>query len=219
MRIYNKKISIIYKVILCIVGIFSLVAVTGFIDGSTDLRILGMFTTLSNLLCVIYFSVDIFYLLIHYKSKAIVEWNPLLKGIVTMAITLTFLVAQFILKMTFSFDSFYNASFLGLHYIVPIMTVFDWILFDKKGYTKLYSPIIWSIFPILYMTICYICVYFGINIGVSSDSRYPYPFMDIDKFGISTVILYDFLMAIIYVSTGYIYCLIDNLMIKKRKKS
>ncbi len=106
-----------------------------------------MFTTLSNLLCVMYFILDIIYLMHNYNKKTLVEWFPLLKGITTMAITLTLIVAHFVLKMSFSFVSFTNMSFLGLHYIVPIMTILDWILFDKKGFIKVYSPIVWTAVP------------------------------------------------------------------------
>ncbi len=218
MKIDNKMISIIYKAVLCIVGILSLIATTGVLDGNINLSIFGMFTTLSNLLCVIYFIFDIIYLIRNYNKKSLVEWWPFLKGITTMAITLTFLVAHFVLKMSFSFDSFSNMSFLGLHYVVPIMTILDWILFDKKGFIKVYSPIIWTIAPAAYMIVAYNSAIFGNGIGANTDSKYPYSFMDIDKLGVPTVILYTLFMGIIYLGIGYVYYFIDRLMIRKRKK-
>lgn len=218
MKISNKMISITYKAVLCIVGTFSLIATTGILDGNLNLNIFSMFTTLSNLLCVIYFILDIIYLIHNYDKKTLVEWFPLLKGIATMAITLTLIVAHFVLKMSFSFDSFTNMSFLGLHYIVPIMTILDWILFDKKGFIKVYSPIVWTIAPAAYMIVAYNSAILGSGIGVSADSKYPYPFMDIDKLGVPTVILNTLIITIIYFAIGYIYYFIDRLMIRKRKK-
>jgi len=218
MKINNKMISIIYKAVLCIVGIFSLIATTGVLDGNMNLNIFSMFTTLSNLLCVIYFILDIIYLIRNYNKKGLVEWFPLLKGITTMAITITLIVAHFVLKMSFSFDSFTNMSFLGLHYIIPIMTILDWILFDKKGFIKVYSPIVWTIAPAIYMIVAYNSAVFGNGIGVNGDSKYPYDFMDIDKLGIPTVVFNIVLMTIIYFAIGYVYYFIDRLMIRKRKK-
>lgn len=218
MKINNKMISIIYKAVLCIIGMFSLIATTGVLDGNLNLNIFSMFTTLSNLLCVIYFILDIIYLIRNYNKKTLVEWFPLLKGITTMAITLTLIVAHFILKMSFSFDSFSNISFLGLHYIVPIMTILDWILFDKKGFIKVYSPIIWTIAPAAYMIVAFNSAILGSGIGVSADSKYPYYFMDIDKLGMFRVALNTLFTTVIYLGIGYIYYFIDRLMIRKRKK-
>jgi len=218
MKINNKMISIIYKAVLCIIGTFSLIATTGILDGNLNLNIFSMFTTLSNLLCVIYFILDIVYLIRNYNKKTLVEWFPLLKGITTMAITLTLIVAHFVLSMSFSFDSFYNMSFLGLHYVIPIMTVLDWILFDKKGFIKVYSPIIWTIAPAAYMIVAYNSAILGNGIGMDSTSNYPYPFMDIDKLGATTVTLNMLFVGVIYLSIGYIYYFIDRLMIIKRKK-
>ena len=211
-------ISIIYKVVLCIVGIFSLVASTGVLDGNMNLNIFSMFTTLSNLLCVIYFILDIVYLIHNYNNKNMVEWFPLLKGITTMAITLTLIVAHFVLRMSFSFDSFYNMSFLGLHYIVPFMTILDWILFDNKGLIKVYSPLIWMIAPTVYMIVAYVSAFFGNGIGVNGDSKYPYNFLDIDKLGISKVVLNTLYIGIMFFVIGYIYYFIDKLMSGKFKK-
>lgn len=218
MKINNKMISIIYKVVLCIVGMFSLIATTGVLDGNLNLNIFSMFTTLSNLLCVIYFILDIIYLIRNYNKKTLVEWFPLLKGITTMAITLTLIVAHFVLKMSFSFDSFYNISFLGLHYIVPVMTILDWILFDRKGFIKVYSPLVWTIAPAAYMIVAYNSALLGNGIGVNGDSKYPYFFMDVDKLGMPTVVLNTLIIAVIYFAVGYIYYFIDRLMIRRRKK-
>lgn len=219
MRICDKRISIIYKTILCIIGVFSLIAVTGVVDGSINLNVFGMFTILSNLLCVIYFTSDIIYLIHNYKNKYLVEWFPLLKGMTMMAITLTFVVAHFVLKLSFSFDTFKNASLLGLHYIVPIMTIFDWILFDKKGFIKKKNPIIWTILPIIYLTVAYICAFFGNGIGDNPNSKYPYSFMDIDSLGLNKVFINILIISVSYILIGYIYYLVDRILVRKRKKS
>ncbi len=218
MKINNKLISIIYKVVLCIVGIFSLVATTGVLDGNLNLNIFTMFTTLSNILCIIYFIVDIIYLIHNYHKKTLVEWFPVLKGITTMAITLTFVVAHFVLNMSFSFDNYSNMAFLGLHYIIPIMTILDWVLFDKKGYMKIYSPIIWAIAPTVYMTIAYLSAFLGNGIGPNDDSKYPYFFMDIDTLGMGKVMFNTFFIAVLYITIGYVFYFIDKSMIRKRKK-
>lgn len=206
MRIKNFKISIIYKLILIIFGIFSLICTTGFLDNQINLKIFQMFTTISNILCVVYFIIDFIYLL---KNKR--TFMPLLKGMITMSITVTFLVAHFMLKMSFSFNSFSGFSLLGLHYILPIMTIIDFILFDEKGLIKKNYPFIWIIIPYIYFLVAILYAKVGNGLGMGN-SKYPYPFIDIDKLGLSKVIVTIIIMTIGFILIGYFYYFVDKLL-------
>ncbi len=211
----NKNLSIGFKVIICIIGIISLILNVGIFTSNPNFKILLMFTSLSNILCIVYFIVDIIYLSKNYSKKK-TTLCPTIKGIVTMSITVTFLVAQFVLKMNLSFKTLWDASFLGLHYLVPIMTIFDWILFDKKGQIKVYSPLLWCFAPCLYFISAIISAKYGNGFGI--DSKYPYPFMDIDKLGINKVYLTILIMATCFIIMGYLYYFIDRKLAKRLKK-
>lgn len=215
MLINNKKASIIYKLVLCIIGIISLIMTTGILDGNFNIKVFTMFTTLSNLFCILYFSIDIIYLLKNYKKKNVNDICPVIKYMATISVILTFIVAIFVLKMGVSFDSYINTSFLGVHYIIPIMTLLDWILFAKKGCIKKTDPLIWLIFPALYFLAAEIDAFLGTGFGVTGDSKYPYYFMDIEQLGIFKVLTTTLIMAIGCLITGYALYLIDRIQKSK----
>lgn len=194
MYIKNKKLSFIYKVLIIIIGIISIIFSTGLLDKRFNTHIFIMFTTLSNILCVIY------YLLSIITKKT----YPFLYGLIIMSITLTFLVAKFILKMSFSFASFSSLAFLGLHYLVPIMTIFDYLLFSKKGHFKKYYPILWLVFPFIYLIICLIT------------KTYTYPFIDVTSLGFNKVITNSLFIALAFIILGYILYFLDHLLTKHK---
>ena len=212
--IENKKVSIIYKALICIIGIVSLILNIGVFTSNPNYKTLLMFTCLSNALCIVYFLIDIIYLSKNYK-KDNTTFLPSVKGIAMMSITITFLVAQFVLKMKLSFTSSYEISFLGLHYLVPIMTILDWLLFDKKGQIRLYYPLVWCLAPYLYFISALISAQYGSGFGI--DSRYPYPFMNVEELGINKVYITLIIMTFIFVFIGYIYYYADKTL-KKRLK-
>lgn len=215
MRIKDKKVSIIYKFVLCIIGIISLIMTTGILDGNFNIKVFTMFTTLSNVFCILYFTIDIIYLLKNYKKKKVYDIWPVIKYMATISVVLTFIVALVILKMSVSFDSYLNASFLGVHYIIPIMALLDWILFDKKGRIKKTDPFIWLVFPALYFIVAELDAVFGNGFGVMANSRYPYYFMDVEQSGIFKVLTNCFVMGIGCLIMGYVLYLIDRLQKNK----
>lgn len=196
MYIKNKKLSQIYKILIIIIGIISIIFSTGLLDNNFNTSIFIMFTTISNILCVIYYLINI----ITKKTY------PFFYGLIIMSITLTFLVAEFVLKMSFSFASFSSLSFLGLHYLVPIMTIVDYLLFAKKGKFKKTYPLMWLVFPLAYFIICLIT------------KTYTYPFIDVNNLGISKVITNSLIIAIFFIIIGYILYFLDHTLAKIKHK-
>lgn len=215
MKIKNKKASLIYKIVLCIIGIISIIMTTGILDGNFNPKVFTMFTTLSNIFCILYFIMDTIHLSINYHSRNTTNIFPAYKYASTIAVVLTFIVALLVLKMGFNFDSFINASFLGVHFIIPLMALGDWILFDKKGYIKKKDPILWLIFPSLYFIIAEVYALIGDGFGVTEGSKYPYFFMDVEKLGFLKVLSTSLLMGVGCLVIGYIFYFIDHIQ-KKR---
>ena len=88
-------------------------------------------------------------------------------------------------------------------------------ILDRKGFIKVYSPLVWTVAPAAYMLVAYNSAVLGNGIGVNGDSKYPYFFMDVDKLGIPTVVINTLIIAVIYFAVGYIYYFIDRLMIRR----
>ena len=213
----SKKSSIIYKIIICIISFVSICLNIGLFTNNLNLKSLTMFTLISNILCFIYFLIDIICLYHNYKDKN-KTYFKVFKGIVTICITVTNLVAFFILKMYISFDSITNISFIGLHYVVPFMTILDYFLFDEKGNIKYYYPFIWLIIPFIYTILSFIAAFVGHGFGIDKSSRYPYPYMDLDKLGYTKVGINIISLLILFIVLGYIFVFVDKRLEKEKRK-
>jgi len=103
------------------------------------------------------------------------------------------------------------------HYVVPIMTIVDWFAFDKKGAMKAYSPLTWTVLPLLYFGYAMIASQIGDGIGYSG-SRYPYPFIDVDALGLPRVLLTVVVLLLVFIALGYVYYGIDRMCCKFSKE-
>ena len=127
-----SNFSIIYKIIIIIIGTFAVLNGFFYDNFQLDIETAYYFTYQSNILVIVYFILDIFNII---KKKE--TFYPRFKGAVTMSITVTFLVYHFLLSTTSGkLEGIDYIRNIILHYIVPIMTIFDYIIFDKKGIYK-----------------------------------------------------------------------------------
>ena len=215
MRIRITAVSVVYKALIVLTGIYGLLLVFGIFDGRFSLSSLRFFTVLSNLLCVVYFAADIVYIITHKETLPV--WFPALKGIATMAITVTLLVAHFILGMCFTMADSLSLTLVVMHYAVPILTIADWLLFDPKGLMTFRSPLYWAIGPLLYFVYAMIAARIGGGIGYGG-SRYPYPFMDVDQLGWGTVLLTILYLTAFFLALGYVWVSIDKGLAKVARR-
>ncbi len=204
MRIKSRSISIVYKCLLVALCTAGIAIQTGLFSGAFQPSMLRYFTVLSNILVALYFAADVVWLSVQKKTFA-----PAIKGAATMAITVTGLVAHFMLGMGFSMGGPMGISMLLLHYVVPIMSVCDWLLFDEKGKIAKTAPLQWLLFPLAYFAY----ILFTAP-GIAADSqlvRYPYPFIDVDMLGLPKVLLTAALMCLVFVVLGYLIYALDKL--------
>ncbi|WP_297285488.1 Pr6Pr family membrane protein [uncultured Brachyspira sp.] len=202
--------KIIYKLIIIILGLFAVISGLITADKKIDIETLYYFTYQSNILVIVYFIIDIIYLI---KKQKI--FMPRLKGTITMSITVTFLIYHFLLSGGYDNRADIIRSTI-LHYIVPIMTIVDYILFDKKGIYKNIDPILWLIIPLIYFLFIFIRAKLGGEL--SNGSYYPYFFIDINKYGIKTVLKNALFITIAFTILGYIELFIDRIILKLSKK-
>ena len=203
-----SNFSIIYKIIITIIGIFAVLNGFFYDNFQLDIETAYYFTYQSNILVIVYFILDIFNII---KKKE--TFYPRFKGAVTMSITVTFLVYHFLLSTTSGkLEGIDYIRNIILHYIVPIMTIFDYIIFDKKGIYKIIDPILWLIIPILYFV--FVLIRARVGSPFSDGSYYPYFFVDIDKYGLKIVLRNVFFITLFFAVLGYIEYFIDMLFNK-----
>lgn len=202
----KEKFSTIYKILI--------VVITG-IGLALNFRLYGFleaivyFTNISNILVFLfYFGYFVLKVMKKLKKK---DGYYIIKGMVTMAITLTMFVYQTMLS-----DS--TDAFLGhpienmfVHLIVPLMVILDYIIFGEKGNLKKNFPFLWSWILIVYQLFVVIYSFLG---GTFRGKLYPYDYMDIQKYGILRVILNCTFIYIFFIGYGKVVQFID----KKWKK-
>lgn len=212
----KKRISLLYK------GFIVLAAAVGILfqceigTSNFSLSSFRMFTTLSNLAVAVFFAASIAVSV--SKSAESEEKETVLryfKFLITMSIMLTGLAAHFMLRKLFvNMEPMAKAGLTLLHYVVPIATVLDWVLFDEKGRTDRKMPLFATSFPMIYVVASMITAQF-----MTGDNRYPYPFLNVDLLGAGTVALNIVLLAAAFIGVGYLGVWADHKLAKGNVKS
>lgn len=210
-----KKLSLGWKLLIACIGTFALLDQVGAFEGTIKPTFFCMFTNISNVAVVAYFWCAI--AAIGRGRDAQEPLAPKVKYALTLAITVTCLIAHFMLDggMVFMNGEF-HWQMLVLHYIVPIGTILDWLIFDFHGHMGKFDPLYWPAFPLLYLVYTIVLVE-GFGIYAHEGSRWPYPFIDVDANGIPTVIITCIILVLIFVALGYVYFAIDKQLAKREK--
>lgn len=205
----KEKISLIYKILIVVVSGIGLYLNFKLYSFKTAIL---YFTNLSNILVFIFYLVG----LILYFTKKLKKNDTyyIIKGMITMAITITMFVYQIILSGSMNAFVGHEVENAFVHLIVPFLVIFDYIIFGKKGNLKKNYPFIWSFILIVYQLFVIIYSLLG---GKFMGSDVPYPYMDISKNGIWTVILNCVLVYVFFVGYGTIVQTLDSKLGKKNK--
>ncbi len=209
------KLSYLFKGFIALSAIIGILLQCEVGTPQFSLASFRMFTTLSNLVVALFF---IAYLVIYSSKKKITNKEKKIiiyfKFMISMSITLTGLVAHFMLKDMFTnMDTQAKLGLTLLHYVVPISTILDWIIFDEKGNTDKKMPLFATIFPITYVAITMIAAQF-----MTGENKYPYPFLNIDMLGVSAVCINIFLLAIAFLTIGYLAVWLDHKLAQDNNK-
>lgn len=172
------------------------------------------YTTLSGLICFLYFLVAAVNGIIHRLQKKELPdslfWLPRAKGAVTICITVTFLVYHFLVYdgplYTIDYDIY---NFLP-HYVVPLMVIFHWIIFDQKGVYKKFDPLFWLAIPIAYFSWANVMAILHQTTPYWDDKFYPYGFMDLTLHPLPQVILTIIALLIFFIGLGYLLYFADQ---------
>ena len=209
MRIRNRRLSIIFKLLLCTAASLGILIQMGAFEGTLRWSVLNYYTLMSNALCALYF----FFEMLSIGSGADTPL-PGLKGAVVTGITITGLVYHFVLAGSFQMQGTLSLSNVLLHYAVPVMAVADWLLFSPKGTYRLSSPFLWLLLPNGYFLYATVRVALGATLGYGGN-RYPYPFLNADALGWGQVLLNGLVLNLFFLLLGFLYLFLDRLMAKK----
>ncbi|GES11226.1 Pr6Pr family membrane protein [Acrocarpospora macrocephala] len=162
----------------------------------SPLNPLVLFTVQSNLL------------LAGYYFWRVVSRRPAsaeVKGAVTLYIVITGLVWHFLRMGGASPFERLSLSGLGLgnfllHYVTPVMAVIDWLVFDRIApRPRWVAALLWLVYPVAYMVFALVR---GVLLPAGAWKRYPYPFLDVDRFGYGGVALMALALAVCFALLG-----------------
>ena len=103
-----------------------------------------------------------------------------------------------------------------VHLLIPLLVLFDYLLFEEKGHAKKKQALIWVIPLIIYATFVEIYSLCG---GLFLDNqKSPYPFLDVSKNGAIYVLGICLLFVITFIALGFLSYKIDNLL-KERESA
>ncbi|NHJ49375.1 MAG: hypothetical protein FK733_16415 [Asgard group archaeon] len=161
-------------------------ALTGFIAGISSYR---YYTMQTNLFAAIWFTLAIIF---HWKPDKLNKIKGVLRGAITIYITITFVVFAIVLSSMYQpdnpFDIYTN---IAIHYVIPMAFLIDWMFTEKTVNYKWLNLVFWTIYPILYLILTIV------HGKLTSD--YLYPFLDIDEMGIGKYIL-----AVVILLAGFL---------------
>lgn len=205
----KEKLSTIYKMLILIISGIGLYLNFKLLDFDC----IVYFTILSNIM------VFMLYLFIVLKLffKINIDSNKyyLIKGFVTMAISITMIVYTFLIAGTDALTSYIGHQNVGnfVHVYTPLLVIFDYILFDEKHKVKKNYPFIWSLILLFYFVFVKIYVLFG---GLfEGGNTYPYEFMNVERLGLMKTALSYIVIYMTYVCVGLVIYYIDNYGFRK----
>ncbi len=205
----KEKLSLLYKIIIIIACGFGIyLNFKAFTIGGAIIY----YTVQSNVMCFIFYFVTII-LKLTGKLKKNSNYY-ILKGMVTMAITVTMVVFQFVI--TDSGMAAYAGNELAsimAHIVVPLLVMSDYVIFGEKGNLKRNYPFIWSSTLVFYIIFNFVYVALGGRFG--DGSIYPYLYMNIEVNGLLKVIISCITIFVLFIGYGTIIQTIDQKLGKK----
>ena len=225
--IKNRTAQLIFYTIYCTLGLVGCVASLGIFDNINTIRwdFYVHFTNISNFLCI---GVMLASLIQTAKKQdnSYVTVAPVLKFIGTLGILLTFLVFNIMLAGAADRDPQANwrIGSLVIHVILPIMYVADLFLFRERKKCRWYYPLVSVAFPVGYAIFLFIqavILKFDSSILIPTTSTpliYPYFFLNLDKLGVSGVLMWIGILSAAFVAVGYIFFGLDQITRKKKQK-
>lgn len=214
----SRTAQLIFQSFFCAIGIIGIVASLGIFDDVRNLRsdFYVHFTNLSNYLCI----GIVFAELVHTAKKkedSYVTTAPLLKFIGVLSILLTFLVFNFLLAGQPDRDPQDNwrVRSISFHVILPIMYVFDWLLFYEHKKVRWFYPLASVAFPVLYVVFVYARAAI-LNFNPEAPYIYPYFFLNIATQGITGVVKWVMILFAGFIVLGYIFYGIDKIIESKK---
>jgi len=226
MYINNRAAALIFRLFTITGCGYGLASMSNIFGGGFTAQMLVFYTTLSNILVFGYLTASVVHTVMGIRLFGLRGVSTLLPGLkraFVLMIIITALVYHIVLASSdfiMSFDyGLHSLPDILVHYFTPIMFMLDWLLFDKKGQVKRLDPLKWLILPGLYLIFAVIRAQVGPPIPMFGRMmRYPYPFLDVDYYGLGQVGINVLVLIAGFIFLGYIFYFTDKILTFRNKK-
>jgi hypothetical protein len=170
----------------------------------TIIRFFSYYTVLSNLLIAVCFTL--------VALKGISEQGNFFARPNTLTATAVYIC---IVALTYNAILRFQWAPVGLarvcdellHLVVPVLYVIFWAAFVPKQSIQWKNILPWAIYPLAYLA-------YTLFRGPSAN-WYPYPFIDVDKHGYSTVLFNSAMVCVVFVIFSILFIAISKKMAKR----
>ena len=211
----QKHGILIFRIVTCVICwitiILTLVSniITAVNAGNLDniFRSFSYYTMQTNYMVLIWITVALIYT---KKEEKPVFLRGIVRGAITLYISITFVVFAILLQPFYRpTDPFAAVMNILVHYLIPILFIVDWMLTaGDELYEKSYA-LYWLIYPLFYLVYSLIR---GLIIN-----WYPYPFIDLNRFG-ALIFLFSAILALVFYSLGRAYIFGNQKLYDKKNK-
>lgn len=209
--IASRKLSLLYKIIAILIGIYGQILALDVLDGKFKVHEYLYYTRISNLLVLLFFIASAIYVnkkIAESGSRGPATLWPLAKGAVIIAITVTMAI-----YWTMLYDPADVTDVLEdyiVHLVMPLLMLFDWLLFDAKGAFKFWHPFVWLVIPYVYFGFTLVAGPMGLV--YPNGKHYPYPFINVDERGIEEVLTTVLWITLGFLLFSFVLVALDRLM-------
>lgn len=155
--------------------------------------------------------------------------SPLIKGGVTVYISITGLVFNLILAKALASSPVPAGTIMVpliggtlsndlVHIIAPLMAVLDWLLFDVHGRLRWGYALRWLTYPLAYLAFILIRGVLVTGPFVYPNLHYPYPFLNVDKIGYSGIALNTVIYGVAFWLIGIVFVLVDHTLARLNRR-
>lgn len=222
MYLKNAGFTLLWRILIIISTTYGVYGGIFLASGETNFGFLLFYTTQSNFWCLILYIFIVIRMIIKMIKHQPVEnilCSSWLKGGLTSAIIVTFLLYQTII-IPYCLENgaaheMFSLSDIAVHYISPFLVFVDMMLFDSKKIYDCYTPFQWLLIPIIYFL--FVVSYSFINFPVPEPEHpFLYFFLDIERIGIKAFSFNIIKLTLIFLVAGYFTVLMNNVKIGKR---
>lgn len=213
----DRRVALVFRVLAIGVVLWGIGSVSGLFAGRPSGVQFLYYTVLSNLLVLVWFVLVVVRSIRDLATDGARGWSspsPRFAAAVMFAITVTMLVYLVVLvPEAFTQNTGYQPftpTDNVVHIFTPALAILDWLLFAPKGRVRGRDPLLWALLPLGYVALAFV---YGAAGGVfGGGTRYPYPFMDLDRNGLGGVALWLIGLTVALELVAYAFFGVDRML-------